>query len=105
MRGVIRGHQRSSAAIIHLFEAHARDTARAGRQSGNHHNTARRQVISANQCQSFIPPVQADRVVTTTTRPAVFAVSVLMARVEPALKPYHPSHRIKVPSTCMQLGG
>ena len=52
----------------------------------------------------MIPPVQADKVVTTTTRPAVFAVSVLMARVEPALKPYHPSHRIKVPSTCMQLG-
>ena len=36
----------------------------------------------------MIPPVQADRVVTTTIRPAVFAVSVLMARVEPALKPY-----------------
>jgi len=60
MRGIIRGHQWPSAAIIHLFEAHARDTARACGQSGNHHNPARRQVISANQCQS-VPIIHTSR--------------------------------------------
>ena len=66
MRGVIIGHQRSSAAIIHIFEAHARDTARAGGQSGNHHNPAsrlRRVGIDGESraCVEAIPPEPQDK--------------------------------------------
>ena len=66
MRVVIIGHQRSSAAIIHIFEAHARDTARAGGQSGNHHNPAsrlRRVGIDGESraCVEAIPPEPQDK--------------------------------------------
>ena len=66
MKGLIRGHQWPSAAIIHLFEAHARDTARTGGQSSNHNNSAcrlRRVGIDGESraCIEAIPPEPKDK--------------------------------------------
>ena len=48
-----------------------------------------------------MPPTQAESVVVIATRPATRgSSSVEIEAVEPQLKPYQPTHRMKVPSTC-----
>ena len=62
------------------------------------------QVLEPNSLSSTTtvrPQVAADSVVLTTHRAAVWALpGEAMPSVEPGLKPYQPSHRMKVPSTC-----
>ena len=47
-----------------------------------------------------MPPLDAERVVLTKTGAAIAAVGPEIFNVEPALKPYHPIHKMKVPSAC-----
>lgn len=51
----------------------------------------------------MIPPHDAESVVVAKMRAAVAVASCVMPRVEPALKPYQPNHRMKVPSACNTL--
>merc|ERR1711965_1026054 len=52
---------------------------------------------------AVMPPHEAEMVVVAKTRAAVAVARPVIASVEPALKPYHPIHRMNVPSAWSTL--